>query len=114
MAEKHGDFEGVRHTTTPTSTAARKGDLLKTTPISTSSFFAQNFNMSLYHEAAQILTTATEHGGSLKSIIFGKKDWKTDRKTLFALSTEAAKWSEVLSEVIEKGDVLKGEKQVRE
>ena len=69
--------------------------------------------MSLYHEAASILTTATEHGGgSLKSIIFSKKDWKTDRKTLFALSTEAAKWSEVLSEVVERSDVLKLEKTV--
>lgn len=70
--------------------------------------------MSLYHEAAQILTTATEDGGSLKSIIFGKREWKTDRKTLFALSTEAAKWSEVLSEVIERSEVLKTEKQVFE
>ena len=69
--------------------------------------------MSLYHEAAQILTTASEQGGSLKSIVFGKKDWKSDRKTLFALSTEAAKWSQVLSEVIEKSDVLGAEKQVR-
>lgn len=71
-----------------------------------------SLKMSLYHEAAQILTTASEHGGSLKSIVFGKKDWKTDRKTLFALSTEAAKWSEVLSEVIEKSDTLRLEKQV--
>lgn len=68
--------------------------------------------MSLYHEAAQILTTASEHGGSLKSIVFGKKDWKTDRKTLFALSAEAAKWSEVLSEVVEKSEILVAEKQV--
>lgn len=67
--------------------------------------------MSLYHEASQVLTTATQNGGSLKTLIFGQKDWKSERKTLFALSTEAAKWSEVLSEVIERSDVLK-EKQV--
>lgn len=68
--------------------------------------------MSLYHEAAQILTSATTQGGSLKSLVFSKKDWKSDRKTLFALSTEAAKWSEVLSEVVEGSGVLKDEKQV--
>lgn len=68
--------------------------------------------MSLYHEAAEILTTASEQGGSLKTNVFRKKDWKTDRKTLFALSTEAAKWSEVLSEVVERSEVLRVEKQV--
>lgn len=68
--------------------------------------------MSLYHEAVQVLNAAAYQGGSLKSLIFGKKDWKSDRKTLFALSTEAAKWSEVLSEVIEASEVLMVEKTV--
>lgn len=68
--------------------------------------------MSLYHEAAEILKTAGNGGGSLKSLAFSKKGWKSDRKTLFALTTEAVKWSEILSEVIEKGDILGQEKQV--
>ena len=69
--------------------------------------------MSLYHEAAQVLDTANSDGGSVKSIVFSEKDWKSDAKTLFALSTEAAKWSEVLSEVVEKSGILKAERPVR-
>ena len=48
----------------------------------------------------------------MKSIVFGKKEWEKDRKALFALTAEATKWSEVLSEVLEKSSVLKIEKQV--
>ena len=66
--------------------------------------------MSLYHEAAQVLDTAQKGGGSLKSIVFGKKDWKSDPKTLFALTTETAKWSEILSEVLKNSELLKAEK----
>ena len=68
--------------------------------------------MSLYHEAAQILDTARKGGGSFKTIVFSKKGWKSDGKTLFALTTETAKWSEILSEVIEKSELLNIEKQV--
>ena len=68
--------------------------------------------MSLYHEAAEILTSSQKNGGSLKSIVFGKKTWKSDPKALFALTTETAKWSVVLSEVLEKSGVLKIEKKI--
>lgn len=69
--------------------------------------------MSLYHEAAEILTSSQKSGGSLKSIVFGKKTWKSDPKALYALTTETAKWSVVLSEVLEKsGGVLKIEKKL--
>lgn len=68
--------------------------------------------MSLYHEAAQILDTARKGGGSFKTIVFSKKGWKSDSKTLFALTTETAKWSEILSEVIVKSELLNIEKQV--
>lgn len=70
------------------------------------------FIMSLYHEAAEILTSSQKNGGSLKSIVFGKKTWKSDPKALFALTTETAKWSVVLSEVLEKSGVLKIEKKI--
>ena len=69
--------------------------------------------MSLYYEAAAILTTTHKGGGSIKSLVYGTKTHKSDPKTLFALSTQAAKWSEVLSDVIEKSGILKSEKQVR-
>lgn len=68
--------------------------------------------MSLYHEAAEILDLASRNGGSVKSIVFGRKGWKNDPKALFALATEAAKWSAVLSTVIEKSGILKAEKHV--
>ncbi|RMY86628.1 hypothetical protein D0862_10870 [Hortaea werneckii] len=68
--------------------------------------------MSLYHEAAGILQAVRKEQASVKSIVFSKKGWKSDPKTLFALSTEAAKWSEVLSEAIEKSGILGVEKQL--
>lgn len=68
--------------------------------------------MSLYHEAAGILDTVNKGRTSLKAEVFGKKGWKSDGKTLFALTSEAAKWSEVLAEVVERSGVLKLERQV--
>ena len=68
--------------------------------------------MSLYHEAAAILDTVNKGKTSLKAEIFGKKTWKTDGKVLFALTSEAAKWSSILAEVVEKSGLLKIEKQV--
>lgn len=84
----------------------------------TSNYFTTNYHhirfptMSLYHEAAKILDVAGKGHTSLKSEIFGKKEWKTDRKTLYAVTSEAAKWSSVLSEVVERSGMLKAEKQV--
>lgn len=68
--------------------------------------------MSLYHEAAAVLDTVNKGKTSLKAEIFGKKTWKTDGKVLFALTSEAAKWSSILAEVVEKSGILKIEKQV--
>ncbi|RMY68813.1 hypothetical protein D0863_06857 [Hortaea werneckii] len=68
--------------------------------------------MSLYHEAAGILQAVRREQASVKSLVFSKKGWKSDPKTLFALSTEAAKWSEVLSEALEKSGILGVEKQL--
>ncbi|EME47808.1 hypothetical protein DOTSEDRAFT_146789 [Dothistroma septosporum NZE10] len=66
--------------------------------------------MSLYHEAAQILDKAQKERGSLKSIVFGNKTWKSNAKALYALTVEGAKWSQVLSEAIERSGILKVEK----
>lgn len=68
--------------------------------------------MSLYHESAEILAASQKNGGSLKSLVFGKKTWKSDPKALYALTTETAKWSTILSEVLEKSGLLKIEKKV--
>ncbi|KAI7635001.1 S-adenosyl-L-methionine-dependent methyltransferase [Hortaea werneckii] len=68
--------------------------------------------MSLYHEAAGILQAVRKEQASVKSLVFSKKGWKSDPKTLFALSTEAAKWSEILSEALEKSGILSVEKQL--
>ncbi|KAK5116420.1 hypothetical protein LTR62_007967 [Meristemomyces frigidus] len=66
--------------------------------------------MSLYHESARLLTDSQAQKTSIKSLVYGKKTWKSDPKTLFALSTEAAKWSSVLSEVVERSGILKLER----
>ncbi|PTB67462.1 S-adenosyl-L-methionine-dependent methyltransferase [Trichoderma citrinoviride] len=68
--------------------------------------------MSLYHEAAEILTSSSDTGGSLKSRVFGKKKGKAPPGQLYALVLETAKWSSVLKEVIEKADILRLERKL--
>lgn len=69
--------------------------------------------MSLYHEAAEILTASSSEGGSLKSRVFGKKGIKSPPSQLYALVLESSKWSPVLKEVIEATELLKHERKVR-
>jgi len=71
-------------------------------------------SMSLYHEAAAILDSVGKGQTSLKTEVFGRKTWKSDQKTLFALTSEAAKWSSVLKEVVEKSKCLGVERTVGE
>ncbi|RDA92812.1 hypothetical protein CP533_0821 [Ophiocordyceps camponoti-saundersi (nom. inval.)] len=69
--------------------------------------------MSLYHEAADILTTAQSEGGSLKSHVFGnRKTFKSQPSQLYALVVETTKWSSVLKEVIEAAELLKHERKL--
>ena len=68
--------------------------------------------MSLYHEAAEILTTSSADGGSLKSRVFGKKSIKSPPNQLYALVLETSKWSPVIKEVIEGAELLKHERKV--
>lgn len=70
--------------------------------------------MSLYHEAVAILDNAGKGQTSLKTEVFGKKTWKSDQKTLFALTSEAVKWSSVLKEVVENSKCLGAERTVGE
>jgi hypothetical protein len=68
--------------------------------------------MSLYYEAAAILSNPEKVGGSLKSRIFGRKDLKSSPVNVFALVTETTKWSAVLKEVVERSGLLREERKV--
>ena len=59
-----------------------------------------------------MLTNAEKAGGSLKSRIYDKKDLKSNPTQLFALVTEASKWSGVLKGVVDRSGVLKDERKV--
>lgn len=71
--------------------------------------------MSLYHYAAEVLTSSPREGGSLKSRVFNKAkaNSKTSPKQLYALVLETSKWSAVLKEVVEGAGLLKLERKVR-
>lgn len=68
--------------------------------------------MSLYHEAADILSAPSDEGGSLKSRVFRKKNLKSPPSQLYALVLETCKWSPVLKEVIDKAELLRHERKV--
>ncbi|KAL5388084.1 hypothetical protein DPSP01_003077 [Paraphaeosphaeria sporulosa] len=68
--------------------------------------------MSLYYEAAAVLANSENAGGSLKSRIYKNKDLKTSPAQLFALISEASKWSLVLKDVIERCRLLAEEKKL--
>ena len=68
--------------------------------------------MSLYYEAAEVLASPTNAGGSLKSRIFSKKDLKSQPAQIYALTIETCKWSPVLKEIIEFADILRLERKV--
>lgn len=69
--------------------------------------------MSLYHETAELLTSAPANaGGSLKSRIFSKKDLKSPPAQIYALAIETCKWSPVLKDIVENSDVLRLERKV--
>ncbi|KAF6230711.1 hypothetical protein HO173_011063 [Letharia columbiana] len=68
--------------------------------------------MSLYYDAAPLLLPNSDQAGSLKSRVFNSKGHKSPPKQIFALVTEASKWSPVLSEVIEKSRLLQFERKL--
>ena len=69
--------------------------------------------MSLYYDAAPLLLPSPDQAGSLKSRVFNSKDHKSPPKQIFALVSEASKWSPIISEVIEKSQLLQLERKVR-
>lgn len=66
--------------------------------------------MSLYHEAAAILTNP--EGGSLKSRVFGAKNLKSPPAQVYALALETCKWSAILKEVVDSSQLLNHERKV--
>ncbi|KAI9838052.1 MAG: hypothetical protein M1819_006206 [Sarea resinae] len=72
--------------------------------------------MSLYYEAASILEAPKDAGGSLKSRIYNNnnndKKFKSTPAHLYALISETTKWSAVLSDVIEKAQILDLERKL--
>jgi putative methyltransferase len=67
--------------------------------------------MSLYYEAAATLANPHKTGGSLKSRLYKQTDLKSSPAQLFALITQASKWSPVLKTVIEKSSLLVEERK---
>jgi putative methyltransferase len=68
--------------------------------------------MSLYYEAATILSNTESAGGSLKSRTYGKNDTKNSQAQIYALVSETTKWSSVLKVVVEKTEILQMERKV--
>lgn len=69
--------------------------------------------MSLYYDAAPLLLPGPDQQGSLKSRVFNSKDHKSSPKQIFALVSEASKWSPITSEIIENSQLLQLERKVR-
>ncbi|KAL8993456.1 MAG: hypothetical protein Q9188_007327 [Gyalolechia gomerana] len=68
--------------------------------------------MSLYYDAAPLLLSSQTPSGSLKSRVFGSKSLKNSPKQVYALVAEASKWSPILSEVIDKSQLLQHERKL--
>lgn len=66
--------------------------------------------MSLYYDAASLLDSG--QSGSLKSKVFSSKNLRSPPMQIFALLTESSKWSEILTDVIERSQLLQHEKKV--
>ena len=68
--------------------------------------------MSLYYEASSFLVPSSSSDGSLKARVFGTNDLKSQPKQIYALLTEAAKWSPILVDVIDRSQLLQLERKV--
>ena len=68
--------------------------------------------MSLYYEAASFIEPSAPQTNSLKSRIYNAKNLKSTPAQIFALVSEASKWSLILKEVVEKSQLLLHELKV--
>jgi 25S rRNA (cytosine2278-C5)-methyltransferase len=67
--------------------------------------------MSLYYEAAGILSQSSD-SGSLKSRVYNDKTLKSKPAHLYALISETVKYQDIINEAIEKSGILAIEKKV--
>lgn len=69
--------------------------------------------MSLYHDAATVLSSASHSQGSLRSRIYdGNITIKSSPQLVYGLVTECAKWDIILSEVIDNARMMSQEPKV--
>ncbi|MCJ1475493.1 hypothetical protein MMC13_004156 [Lambiella insularis] len=68
--------------------------------------------MSLYYEAAGFLTTRDQHVRSLKSRVYNAKELKSTPAQVYALVSEASRWSPIMKEVVETSQVLSHERKL--
>ncbi|KAL8836935.1 MAG: hypothetical protein Q9170_002735 [Blastenia crenularia] len=68
--------------------------------------------MSLYYDAASFLVLAQDRSGSLKSRVFGSQSLRASPKQVYALVIETSRWSPVLSEVIDRSQLLQLERKL--
>jgi 25S rRNA (cytosine2278-C5)-methyltransferase len=69
--------------------------------------------MSLYHDAAAVIASESQEG-SLKSRLYSNKlQLKSKPAHIYALVSEAAKYDEVLKEIIDNAGILAHETKVR-
>ena len=70
--------------------------------------------MSLYFETAPYLEESDQAitKTSLKSRIFARNDAKNPARQIYALASEASRWSEVLAEVIDRTQLMESERKV--
>jgi hypothetical protein len=104
--------EAFARTCRPHKILLRRSGAWLDVPTAENFWAAQAKKMSLYHEAAEILTSSSQEGGSLKSRVFGRKNIKSTPNQLYALVLESCKWSAILKEVIHGAELLKFERKV--
>lgn len=68
--------------------------------------------MSLYFDAVTILTEPAS-GGSFKSRIYSARNLRATPAQVYALIIESSKWDRLLTEVIDRSDLLNAERKVR-
>ncbi|MCJ1284876.1 hypothetical protein MMC26_004213 [Xylographa opegraphella] len=68
--------------------------------------------MSLYYEAAGFIEPLAPQASSLKSRVYNAKNLKSTPAQVFALVSEASKWSPILKEVVEKSQLLLHERKL--
>lgn len=69
--------------------------------------------MSLYYDAAAVLTSGSQDG-SFKSRIYGNKlNLKSKPAHIYALISETAKFNHFVKEVVENADLLSAEPKVQ-